>query len=95
LPASTKILCDKLFQAIRDKVDVKGFFIQELYKNKGDYLKNKENCPGFLDGIKLILLQIAIEVDLTKKLLEDYEDCLQKMAEIEHELALLGQPWLY
>jgi hypothetical protein len=95
LLASTKNLYDKLFQAVRDKVNVRGFFMKELYENKGDYLKNKAHARGLLDSIKLIMLQIIIEADLTQKLLEDYEDCLQKMAEIEHELVLLGQPRLY
>jgi hypothetical protein len=94
LQVSAKKLFDKLFQAIRDNAYIRGSFLQEILCNKGDYLKNKKDCPGFLDSIKLILLQIAIEVDLTKKLLEDYEDYLQEIAEIEHELALLGQPSL-
>lgn len=94
-PVMTKHFYDKLFQAIHDKVNVNDFLTQELIINKGDFFKNKEDCSGLLDSIKLILLHIIIEADLTKKLLEDYGNCLQKMAEIENDLVLLGQPRLY
>lgn len=95
LPIATKNFLDKLFQAIRHNVNVRGFLIEELLNHKGDYLNDKDNCPGLFDSIKLILLHIIIETDLTKKLLEDYEAALQEIAEIEHELVLLGQPRLY
>ena len=85
---------NKLFHAVRDNINVKGFLIQELINNRGEFFKDKR-CLGLLDKVKLICLQIIIEADLTKKILEDYEECLQKMAEIENELVLLGQPRLY
>jgi hypothetical protein len=93
-PVLTKDFYNKLFHAIRDNVDVKGFLIRELLENKGDFFKNKEDLPGFLDSIKLDLIQIIIEGNALKKNLYDYENCLQKMAEIDHELKLLGQPTL-
>jgi hypothetical protein len=93
-PVLTRFFYNKLFQAIRNNVDVKGFLIQEFLENKGDFFKNKKDLPGFLDSIKLDLVQIIIEGNVLKKFLYDYENCLQKIAEIDHELKLLGQPTL-
>lgn len=92
----------KFFKAIRDDVNVKGFLMQELIDNKGDFFKNnndgsianKNYCTGILDSMKLNFIQIIVEGNVLKKLLDDYEECLQKMAEIDHELKLLGQPTL-
>lgn len=99
-PLLIKDFYNKSFHAIRDDNNVKGFFMHELYTNKGELFKifeklSKDDWPGYFDGIKLDLVQIVIEADLADKLLEGYGARLQKMAEIEHELALLGEPRLY
>lgn len=84
----------RLFNAFRDKVNMKGFCIQELIYGQKEFLK-KDAKISFLDRIKLNLLRGIIEAQLTEKLINDYEVCLQKLAEIESELVALGQPRLY
>jgi hypothetical protein len=85
----------KFFHAFRDDINLKGFLVQELMHKKGDFFKGKKAYSGALDRIKFNLIQIIVEANLIVKLLENYEECLQKLAEIESELVSLGQPRLY
>jgi hypothetical protein len=88
----------KFFQTIRGQVNVKGFLIQELLKDKEEFFKNydkdsdanKKCCSGVVDRIKLGLMQIIIEGNILKKLFDDYEECLQIMAAIDRDIKLLG-----
>lgn len=92
----------RFFQAIRYNVNIKGLLIQELHENKDEFFvnyssnskTNEDSCCGAIDRIKLALMQIIIEGNILKKYIDDYEECLQKIADIEQDLKSLGQPSL-
>ena len=84
----------KFFKAICDDVNMKDFFTTELILKRDDFFQGKKNYGGVLDKIKLNLIQIIVEGNVIKKLLDDYETCIQEMAEIDHQLVLLGSPRL-
>ena len=88
--------CHNLTIAVREKINVKGFLIKELFDNTGDCFTDKKQVSRlFFDRVKFCVLQMTIRTSLLKKLVEDYEECLQKMTEIENELVLLGQQRLF
>ena len=92
---------DALEHVIHTNEDVKGFLIKELSNGVKDLhikeLAHKNgNYPNDFDKLKFGLLRLFIEHDLLKKLVENYEVCLQEFAETEHELdVLLHQPALH
>jgi hypothetical protein len=90
----------KFFQVIQNNTNAKEFLMQELLVNKDDFFANSRSdsktngscCSGAIDRIKLALMQIIIEGNILKKYIDDYKECLQKIAEIERDIKLLGQP---
>ena len=72
----------KLDHAISIKKDVKGFLIKELFNEKRKF-------PQDFDRAKFGVIRWIIERDLLKKLVENYEECLQELIEIDQELDLL------
>lgn len=88
--------CHKVSVAVREKINIKGLLLKELFDNKGDYLTDQEAASSlFFDKVKFYVLHIILCNSLLKKLVADYEECLQKMSEIENDLVSLGQPRLY
>ena len=88
--------CHNLSAELREKNNINGLLLKELFENKGDYLTDQKAVSSlFFDKAKFHILHITLCISLLKKLVADYEECLQKMAEIENELVSLGQPRLY
>jgi flagellar biosynthesis/type III secretory pathway chaperone len=92
----------RIFQAIQSTVNTKGFLMRELLNNKEEFFKDlnedsnvQNSCSGTVDGVKLALIHIVIVSSIIKKLLEDYENCLQEMAAIDLEFVRLGHSPLF
>ena len=88
--------CHNLSVTAHEKNNIQGFIIKELFAHKGDSLTDQEAVSYLsFDKVKFYVLHMTLYASLLKKLVADYEECLQKMLEIENELILLGQPKLY
>jgi hypothetical protein len=76
--------------AIKNNANINEFFINELIKNIGNGIINKENFPMQYDKIKFITLMINIETTLLHDLIIACGEKVKKLAELEKELSLLG-----
>jgi hypothetical protein len=86
---------ERFFRAIYDDVNVKDFLTQELINRKGDFFVDKPDIHSAIDKIKMDLIQIIVECNIMRNLIRDYENRLQEIADIDHELVKFGQPRLF
>lgn len=81
LSASVANFNEKFMQAYNEKVDIKGLVVKECI--------DTELSKFGVNFAYIIYLRCVVEQILLRKLIENYEYCLQELAEIEHELTEL------
>ncbi|HML19580.1 MAG TPA: hypothetical protein PKD74_03295 [Candidatus Dependentiae bacterium] len=81
LSASVANFNEKFMHAYNEKVDIKGLIVKECI--------DTELSKFGVNFAYIMYLRCVVEQILLRKLIEQYEYCLQELAEIEHELTEL------